>query len=194
MARGACGGAKWSATKYATFGATRSKCVAPPVHWGKFCLDNLASQMADDRVALPMTDDGALSAAGTKQAGTGGSAPAKRTRALRGATTVDEDRADQVRERTQALLTAMVERNEVEHEDIISVLFTATNDIHSVFPATAARGIGFGDVPLLCAQELDIVGGQPRCIRVLMHVDTSRRELHHVYLEGARGLRDDLPE
>jgi chorismate mutase len=167
----------------------------PPVPWGKFCLGNLASQMADDRVALPVTDDGAaLSAAGARQAGPGGPAPAKRTRALRGATTVDEDTADQVRERTQALLTAMVERNDVEHEDIISVLFTATNDIHSVFPATAARGIGFGDVPLLCARELDIEGGQPRCIRVLMHVDTSRRELHHVYLEGARGLRDDLPE
>jgi chorismate mutase len=115
-------------------------------------------------------------------------------RALRGATTVDEDTPEQVTQRTQALLRAMVERNGVGHEDIISVLFTATDDIHSMFPATAARGIGFGDVPLLCARELDIVGAQPLCIRVMMHVLTARSELHHVYLEGARGLRDDLPE
>jgi|GEM_PF-134094 len=115
-------------------------------------------------------------------------------RALRGATTVDEDTPEQVTERTQALLRAMVERNGVSHEEIISVLFTATDDIRSMFPATAAREIGFGDVPLLCARELDIVGSQPLCIRVMMHIETSRARLHHVYLEGARGLRDDLPE
>ncbi len=97
-------------------------------------------------------------------------------------------------ERTQALLRAMVERNHLQHEDIVSVLFTMTDDVHSMFPATAARGIGFGDVPLICARELDIVGGAPRCIRVLMHVETGSDRLHHVYLEGARGLRDDLPE
>lgn len=122
------------------------------------------------------------------------SPPRRRTRALRGATTVDEDTAEQVTTRTQALLVAMMERNQVEHEDIISVLFTATDDIHSMFPATAARGVGFGDIPLLCARELDIAGGQQRCIRILMHLETPRRELHHVYLQGARGLRDDLPE
>jgi chorismate mutase len=63
-----------------------------------------------------------------------------------------------------------------------------------MFPATAARAIGFGDVPLMCARELDIKGSQPLCIRVLMHLETDRQQLHHVYLEGARGLRDDLPE
>ncbi|MDQ1416499.1 MAG: chorismate mutase, partial [Acidimicrobiaceae bacterium] len=68
--------------------------------------------------------------------------------------------------------------------------------IHSVFPATAARAVGLGDVPLICARELDVVGGTPLCIRVLMHMNTDRprAELHHVYLEGARGLRDDLPD
>ena len=120
--------------------------------------------------------------------------PAARVRALRGATTVDEDTSSQVTERTQALLEAMLARNGVEHVDIISVLFTATDDVHSMFPATAARAIGFGDVPLLCARELDIEGAQPLCVRVMMHVETTRDELHHVYLEGARGLRDDLPE
>jgi chorismate mutase len=119
-----------------------------------------------------------------------------RTRALRGATTVDEDTAEQVDARTRSLLTTMMERNGLDHDDVISVLFTATEDIHSMFPATAARSVGFGDVPLMCARELDIVGSTRRCIRVLMHVETTkaRPELHHVYLEGARGLRDDLPE
>jgi chorismate mutase len=103
-------------------------------------------------------------------------------RALRGATTVDADEADQIRERTVALLEEMVERNGVHHDDIISVLF-------------AARDIGFGDIPLICARELDIVGATPRCIRVLMHLTTEqeREALRHVYLEGASGLRDDLP-
>lgn len=122
------------------------------------------------------------------------SAPRKHSKALRGATTVDEDTAEQVTARTCALLTEMVERNGVDHDDIIWVLFTATDDIHSMFPATAARGIGFGDIPLLCARELDIDGGQSLCIRILMHLETPRRKLHHVYLEGSRGLRDDLPE
>ncbi len=123
-------------------------------------------------------------------------AGAARVRALRGATTVDEDTVAQVTERTQALLRAMLERNGVDHEDIISVLFTATDDIRSMFPATAARGIGFGDVPLLCARELAVPASQPLCVRVMMHVETtrSRAELHHVYQRGARGLRDDLPE
>ena len=117
-----------------------------------------------------------------------------RVRALRGATTVDHDTVSQVTERTQALLTAMMERNDLRHPDIVSVWFTATDDIHCMFPATAARAIGFGDVPLLCARELDITGAQPRCIRVMMHIETAQPTLHHVYLEGARGLRDDLPE
>lgn len=94
------------------------------------------------------------------------------------------------------LILAMMERNGVENEDLISVLFTATDDIHSMFPATAARTIGLGNVPLICSRELDIDGGTPHCIRVMMHLYTerSRAALHHVYLEGARGLRDDLPE
>jgi chorismate mutase len=117
-------------------------------------------------------------------------------RALRGATTVDADTVAQVSERVQALVNAMLARNGVNKDDLISVLFTATDDIHSMFPATAARTIGLGDVPLICARELDVVGGAPLCIRVLMHLNTSlsRSELHHVYLEGARGLRDDLPD
>jgi chorismate mutase len=116
-------------------------------------------------------------------------------RALRGATTVDEDTAAHVTARVQALVATMLERNGVGHDDIVSILFTATEDIISVFPATAARASGLGDVPLLCAKELSIAGSEPMCIRVLMHLYTERErnELHHVYLERARGLRDDLP-
>ena len=117
-------------------------------------------------------------------------------RALRGATTIDEDTPDHINERVQQLLKKMIERNDVDKDGIISIVFTATDDIHSMFPAQAAREIGFGDVPLLCARELDIKSGTPLCVRILMHLETdiARADLHHVYLEGARGLRDDLPE
>ena len=117
-------------------------------------------------------------------------------RALRGATTVEEDTEEEVTTRVQALVAEMLERNRVEHDDLVSILLTATEDVTSMFPATAARGAGLGDVPLICARELSVRGGTPRCIRVMMHLytETSRAELHHVYLEGARLLRDDLPE
>jgi chorismate mutase len=116
-------------------------------------------------------------------------------RALRGATTVDSDDPEQIDQRVKALLGELFERNGIDKEDLISILFTATDDIHSVFPAAAARAFGLGDVPLICARELDIEGGTPMCIRVMIHLTTerSRSELRHVYLEGAKGLRDDLP-
>jgi chorismate mutase len=125
-----------------------------------------------------------------------GAVPAIALRGLRGATTVDADTEEQVTERVQTLITAMLDRNGLDKDALVSVLFTATDDIHCMFPATAARGVGLGDVPLICARELDITGATPLCIRILMHVytDTSRAALHHVYLEGARNLRDDLPD
>jgi chorismate mutase len=117
-------------------------------------------------------------------------------RALRGATTLDVDEPEHLSRRVQALIVQMLKRNGVAKDDIVSILFTATDDIHCMFPATAARGIDLGDVPLMCARELAILGSTPRCIRVMMHLMTerSRSELHHVYLEGARNLRDDLPD
>ena len=116
-------------------------------------------------------------------------------RALRGATTVDDDTPEQINERVGALVNEMLARNDVDKDDLISVIFTATDDVTSMFPAAAARAVGLGDVPLLCARELAIQGGTPRCIRVLMHLTTerSRADLRHVYLAGAEGLRDDLP-
>jgi chorismate mutase len=117
-------------------------------------------------------------------------------RALRGATTFDVDEAEHVTARVVDLVVLMLERNGVHHDDVISVLFTSTGELSSVFPASAARTIGLGDVPLICARELDIEGATPQCIRVLMHIETdrTRSDLRHVYLEGAKGLRDDLPE
>jgi chorismate mutase len=117
-------------------------------------------------------------------------------RALRGATTVDVDTPEQVTERVTALLKEMFARNDVDHDDLISILFTATDDLTSIFPATAASTIGLGDVPLICAREIAVPGSMPRCVRVMAHLETDRRraELHHVYLEGAKSLRDDLPE
>lgn len=116
-------------------------------------------------------------------------------RALRGATTVDVDTPEQIHERVGALVERMLAVNEIDKDDLISVVFTATDDVTSMFPAAAARAVGLGDVPLLCARELAIDGGTPRCIRVLMHLttDRSRAELRHIYQAGAEGLRDDLP-
>src|SRR5580692_4563836 len=123
-------------------------------------------------------------------------APTPAVRGLRGATTVDADTVAQVTERTQELLREIMTRNELHEDDIISILFTATPDVTSMFPATALRETGFGAVPLLCAAEIAVPGSMPLCIRVLLHVHTtrSRDEMHHVYLHGAQGLRDDLPD
>ncbi|HMG40887.1 MAG TPA: chorismate mutase [Acidimicrobiales bacterium] len=117
-------------------------------------------------------------------------------RALRGATTIDVDEKEHLFERVIALLEALFDRNDIDHDDVVSVIMTATPDVHSAFPAVAARKFGLGDIPLLCAQELDVRDATPLCIRVLVHLTTERTrpELHHVYLEGARNLRDDLPD
>jgi chorismate mutase len=116
-------------------------------------------------------------------------------RALRGATTTDADTPEQIAERTVALLEEMFARNGVDHENLISILFTVSEDLVSAFPASGARTLGLGDVPLLCAREIPVPGSTPRCIRVLAHLTTERprNELRHVYLEGAVNLRDDLP-
>ena len=117
-------------------------------------------------------------------------------RGLRGATTVDVDSTEQVTGRSQELMLRLMERNDLVEDDIVSALFTATADVTSIFPATAIREIGFGAVPLLCAAEIAVPGAMPLCIRVLLHVYTTRTrdEIHHVYLHGAQGLRDDLPD
>jgi chorismate mutase len=115
-------------------------------------------------------------------------------RAARGAIAVGGDAPALVLDATQRLLERLLERNDVLGDDIVSVFFTATSDLTSVFPAEAARRMGLGKVPLLCAQEIPVVGSMPRVVRVLMHFETERSqsEVTHVYLDGAESLRDDL--
>jgi chorismate mutase len=120
----------------------------------------------------------------------------ERLRAIRGATTLDEDTRDQVMERTAELLRTIFERNDLQKSDLVSIIFTATDDVRSEFPAAAARSIGISDVPLLCARELDVREAVTLCVRVLIHAYSTREpsELRHVYLERARPLRTDLPQ
>ena len=115
-------------------------------------------------------------------------------RAVRGATTVATDEPSLVRSATRELLEAIVERNGIAGDDLISAFFTVTADLTSEFPALAARDLGWTDVPLLCALEIPVRGSLPRCIRVLLHVatDQPRSAIEHVYLGPAVALRPDL--
>jgi chorismate mutase len=114
--------------------------------------------------------------------------------ALRGATTVDRDERGAIIEATGQLLDELMTRNGVAPSDVISIVFTATPDLTSEFPAAAARARGLADVPLLCASEIAVGEAPERCVRLLMHLysDLERSQLTHVYLRGARRLRSDL--
>lgn len=117
-------------------------------------------------------------------------------RAVRGATQLDADERDHLLASVAELVTAVLEANDLRPADLISVLFTATPDLHAEFPAFAAREMGIGDVPLLCAQEIDVAGALPRVVRLMAHVETPRErsEVRHVYLRGAGALRRDLAQ
>ena len=117
-------------------------------------------------------------------------------RAIRGAVQVDANRREGIIEATAELVTEVMTRNDLVTDDVISVLFTATPDLTAEFPALAARKIGFHDVPLLCATEIDVPGAMPRVVRLLMHVQTGRprAEIRHVYLRGAAALRLDVAQ
>ena len=115
-------------------------------------------------------------------------------RAVRGAIRVERGDAEAVLASTTRLLETVLERNGIETPDIVSVFFTATPDLRSVFPAEAARRMGLGSVPLMCAQEIDVAGAMTRIVRILLHFHTTRSqaEVAPVYLDGAESLRDDL--
>ena len=115
-------------------------------------------------------------------------------RAARGAIVVPADEPATLHEATAKLLGAILERNAIAHDDLISILFTATEDLSSAFPAEAARHLGMGDIPLLCAREIPVVGSMRSVVRILLHFHTELglREVTHVYLDGAERLRDDL--
>lgn len=116
-------------------------------------------------------------------------------RGIRGATTVEADQPEQILAATQELLEEILRANQIEDfEEIVSAIFTTTHDLRSTFPAEAARRLGMSQVPLLCSCEIPVPNSMPRCIRVLLHVNTPRtqREIVHVYLREARRLRPDV--
>ena len=117
-------------------------------------------------------------------------------RAIRGAVQIDADDRQAILDGTAELVTAVMSRNSLSTDDVISVIFTATPDLTSEFPALAARSLGFQEVPLLCATEMSVPGSLPRVVRLMMHVQTgkTRSEIQHVYLRGAAALRVDIAQ
>jgi len=115
-------------------------------------------------------------------------------RGIRGAITVKEDDQSQVLQATRELLEEIIKQNDLNSQDIASILFTVTPDLKSAFPAQAARSIGLEQVPLLCTQEIAVADALPLCIRVLLHVNTDKQqeEINHVFLKDAAQLRKDL--
>jgi chorismate mutase len=117
-------------------------------------------------------------------------------RAIRGAACLEADDATEMREAMVELLAAMMDKNGLTKNDLVSILFTGTPDLHSTFPATAARSLDLADVPLICAQEMDVTGAMPRVVRVMMHanVDTPLSDIKHIYIRGAETLRQDIAQ
>ncbi|MGC7870824.1 chorismate mutase [Desulfosporosinus sp. SYSU MS00001] len=117
-------------------------------------------------------------------------------RGIRGATTVMNNDAGEIREATKELLQMILKENKLSTEDLVSAIFTVTSDLNADFPASSAREIGWQLVPLLCATEIPVPGSLSRCIRVLLHVNTSctQKEIRHIFLREAASLRKDLLE
>jgi chorismate mutase len=117
-------------------------------------------------------------------------------RGVRGATQVKENSASEIGTAVAELLAKMIQDNQVNKADLVSIIFTATSDLTADFPAVAARSIGLGDVPLLCAVEIDVPGSLPRVVRILMHFNSEKTlsEIKHIYLNGASVLRKDLAQ
>ena len=116
-----------------------------------------------------------------------------RLHALRGAITTDGNEAELILDATERLMREIMARNAIEPRDVVSCIFTTTDDLDAEFPAVAARRVGFSGVPLLCAREIPVPGALPRVVRVLVHFYAgAEHETRHVYLDGARALRSDL--
>lgn len=117
-------------------------------------------------------------------------------RAVRGAVQLDADEREHLLASTRELVTAVVDANRIANEDLVSITFTCTPDLHSEFPAVAARELGMGDVPLMCSVEVDVAGAMPRVVRLMALVETelARSQVQHVYLRGAAALRRDIAQ
>ena len=116
------------------------------------------------------------------------------TRGFRGATQLTSDSLEEMRAAVGELVLEIIRINDLPMESLVSIFFTSTPDIHSSFPATAIRNMGFEQVPLMCAQEMDVPGALPLTVRVLIHAnsDLNQGDVQHVYLRGASVLRPDL--
>jgi chorismate mutase len=114
-------------------------------------------------------------------------------RGVRGATTTGSNEAEAILAATRELLYTMVRHNDIDPADVASAYFTTTTDLNAAYPATAARQLGWLDVPLLCGHEMDVPGSLPCCIRILLHWNTGKtqQEIVHVYLRDAHSLRPD---
>jgi chorismate mutase len=112
-------------------------------------------------------------------------------RGIRGATTVERNEREEILAATTELLELLVQQNELSAEDVASAIFTVTDDLDAAFPAQAAREMGWMNVPLLCTREIPVPGSLGKCIRILLHVNTTRSaaEMRHVYIRGAVNLR-----
>lgn len=115
-------------------------------------------------------------------------------RGIRGAITVSKNSREEILEAARELLTAMIEANEINPEDVASATFTTTPDLNAEFPAVAARQMGWTFVPLMCGHEMGVPGSLPLCLRILLHLNTDKgaHDINHVYLRGAAALRPDL--
>lgn len=114
-------------------------------------------------------------------------------RGVRGATTIDQDTQQEILAATRELLTLLIEANGIDPDDVASAIFTTTPDVTAEYPALAARQLGWTDVALLCGHEMNVPHGLQKCIRVLLHWNTTKsaQEIRHVYQKGAVNLRPD---
>lgn len=119
-----------------------------------------------------------------------------KVRAIRGATQLEADTSEAMKDAVVELLVEIFRENEITTDDLVSILFTATPDIHSDFPAAAARTLDLGVVPLICAQEIDVAGALPLVVRVMIHAYSNRNhsEIKHIYRRGAQALRKDIAQ
>jgi chorismate mutase len=117
-------------------------------------------------------------------------------KAIRGAIQVEADTKEEIRSAVEELISAVLKRNSLTAQDLISVLFTATPDLVSDFPAASAREMGLGRVPLICAVEIAVPNSLPRTIRALIHCETELKtdQINHIYLRGASVLRKDIAQ
>ncbi len=117
-----------------------------------------------------------------------------RCRGIRGAITVEDNDREELLSATKELLQKLLDDNQIQAEDIACIFFTTTPDLTAEFPAAAARAMGMDSVPLLCGHEMSVPHGLPRCLRIMMLVNTTRQatEMVHIYLKGATGLRSEV--